>query len=720
MSLSLLRPILRPFSSGELSPSLYSRTDITKYLSGLRRCRNFIVHPHGGVSNRPGTKFVAQTKYTDKASRIVRFVFNTEQAYTFEVGHHYIRFYTNQLPIEANVPDAWDNTFAYSINDYVTYGGSTYRAILDGTGNQPDSSPTYWDAQSIYEIYTPYTEDDISKLRFESSADVVYITSPDFQTRTLSRFGNADWRLELYTVDDGPFMPENITSTTLTASAVSGTATLTASSAIFNSEQVGGLFKLRHYIEGQTISQAFTGTAQSSGIKCFTTWRVISHGTWTGKFRVEKSTDGGSTWTILRTFSSTDDFNANTSGTEDIENNPDPFLVRINFYAYTSGTANIDLTTDAFYQEGIARITTFNSSTSVVATILTEIGKTTATDSWAEGSWSDYRGWPAVCRFIQDRLDFAGTYSEPMTNWMTVTGNYVSMKRHSPLLDTDGISVPLPTRQLNAINGLVALRKLVVFTSASEWTVGPVSGSGLTPTGTEQLPQGYRGSYGIEPAIVGNEVMFVQANSKVIRNLQYQLASDSFTGSDLNILARHLFSKYNIIEMAYQQDPDSIVWCLRDDGVLLGMTYMAEQEVVAWTRHDTGGFEGNPQGYIESICTIPGEGFDELWMIVRRGNYRFVERMSQRIVSSSCASGEVHQRVEDSYFVDCGVTFGLNPIRITGISNDDPVVVTAPDHGLSDGDLIKIMNVVGMTELNGNTYIVGDSTTNTFTLNEGG
>jgi len=710
--------IIPSFASGELAPSLYSRTDISKYATGLRRCRNFIPKPTGGVQNRPGTKYVAQAKYADKKCRVIRYVYNSEQAYIFEFGDHYIRFYLDQEPLDANVPDPWNSSTAYAVDDYCTYSSATYYCIQDNTNKQPNTETNYWTAQTVLELYSPYGEEDLAQLRFESSADVIYITHPDYQQRTLTRYDTATWELSTYQSDDGPFMPDNITDIELTASAVTGSMTLSSSEPYFDVLHIGSLFKLKHYIEGQTATSRFTGTGQGTGIKCYTTWRVISHGTWTGKFRVEKSTDGGSTWTTLRSFTSADDQNINTYGTEDIETNTEPFLVRVNMYAYTSGKCNVDLTTDAFYQNGICRVTAFASSTSVTALVLSDIGLTDATVEWAEGSWSDYRGWPTIARFFQDRLCFSGTYSEPMTTWMTQTGNYISFLRHSVLLDTDGITANIPSRQINAINGLVSLRKLIAFTTASEWTIGPVSSSALTPTTTEQLVQGYRGSYGTEPVVVGNECIYAQSNGKVIRNIGYQLGVDAFIGSDLNILARHLFSNYNIIDMAYQQDPDSIVWCLRDDGVLLGMTYVPEQEVIAWFWMDTGSVSGNPQGHIESIATIPGDGFDELWMVVRRGDYRFIERMSQRIVFSECTSGLREQRIENSFFVDCGVTFGETPIRITEIQLSDPILITAPLHGLSNGATVKLANIGedDASTLNGTSWTIANVATNTFEL----
>lgn len=801
------------FAGGEVAPSLYGRTDISRYQISLRRCRNFICHPQGGVSNRAGTYLAAETKDSTKASRIMKFIFNDEQAYAIEVGDQYMRFFTDQEQVLAGDFTSWNAATAYVVGETVfeqsvagdpsiiqssgssagfigtdpmgvtanvaqtftlyttttinaasvyflsrvgaptgdityriettsgavptgtladanatgtvtvvdnadnvvtftpfnlaagtyalvltcsvqaasnqfvaarsptdTYSGGRfcykigdglwvtlsssdlrfeittptpsvtgigyYRCIIANTGQKPSISPTYWGEQLVYEIATPYPEASLDKIKFESSADVIYITHPDFQTRTLSRYGNADWRLELYESENGPFMPMNLDeSISMNVAAVTGATTLTAAAAYFDPAQVGALFKLRHYVAGQAVSVSFGSATTSAGIKCFTTWRIITHGTWTGTLKIEKSDDGGTTWTTLRTYTSVNDVNINTYGTEDIETYIEPFLIRLNMSDYTSGTCNADLTSDPFYQDGIVECTTYNSSITMNVAVLQDVASVATTLEWSEGSWSDYRGWPQVARFIQDRLAFASTYSEPMTTWMTEIGNYTSFLRHSTLIDSDGISVNLPARQLNAINGLVALRKLIALTSSSEWTIGPVSGAAFTPTTLEQLVQGYRGSSGIEPELIGNECIFCQSNSKVIRNLSYQFSADAFVGSDLNVLARHLFEGHNIIEMAYQQDPDSVLWCLRDDGILLGLTYMAEQEVIAWHWHDT-------DGLVESICCIPADGYDELWLIVNRDNGRYVEYMAPRMYS---VAGVVD--IAEQNFMDSSIKF---------------------------------------------------------------
>lgn len=587
------------FSAGEVSPEIIARVDIAKRYSAVKKLRNFYSSPQGGIKNRPGTRFVAETKDSTKHALVQEFIFNEEQSYVMEYGHEYVRFYTNgaQLEIDDSDVAAWVSGGPYDEGDYVTYNNTIYYALADNTSTLvPSVNTTYWVGQSIYERPTPYTSSatysqaDIFQLRFESSGDIIWITHPDYQPRTLTRYAATDWRLETYEPEDGPFMPENIDeSISLSVSAVTGSnVTLTAAASLFDSLHVGALWLLRHYIEGQKVTANFSSATTSGSIKCFTTWRVISHGTWTGTFAIEKSSDAGVTWTKLRTFSSVNDFNANTSGTEDIETNTEPFLIRLNMTNYTSGTANIDLTTDPFYQEGIVKILTYNNAASVQAQVLQEVGSTATTISWNEGSWSNYRGWPRVARFYKDRLCFAGTTTEPMTVWMTQTSDYYSFKRHTPLLDTDGITVNVPSRQVNIINGLLAMQRLIIFTSASEWSIGPGNTGVLTPTSIDTRNEGYIGSNGINPVVVGDEAIYMQSNGKIVRNLSYNLGKDSFSGNYMSVLADHLFRKWTIRDVCFQKDPDSLLWFLRSDGKLLSCSYLSEQEVVAFASHDTG------------------------------------------------------------------------------------------------------------------------------------
>jgi len=703
--------VLKPsFSGGEFAPSLWARVDLQRYASGCMTLRNFIVHPHGGASNRAGLAYIAKPKHADKKCRGVGFEFSTEQVYSIEFGEYYCRFYMNDANGKAGqivAPTstaAWITATVYYIGDFVKVSDVIYRSKTNHTSNgsthnTPPTNTTDWEVSSIYEIVTPYKEADLNSLKFTQSADVLYITHNDYYPKTLTRYSHISWRLEDYPFEDGPFMKENgVAATTIDPSAVTGNITLASSAAVFNALHVGALFKLTHYIAGQAYNGAFTGTADGTALKCGGTWRLITHGTWTGKIKIEKSRDGGSTWIIIREFSSVNDNNINTYGTEDED---EPFLVRVCCHAFTSGTINADLTTDAFEQSGVIRITGVTNSTAAAATVVKTLGADTATADWSEGAWSDYRGYPATATFYQDRLDFAATKYQPQDTWSTKTGNYVNFGRSNPLVDSDGISISLPSRKVNAIRHLIPLSKILAFTSSSEWSIGPGSNSAFTPTTAAQQFQGSRGCSEVTPLIIGNRVVFIQPKGSIVRDLAYTFASDSFEGDPLSLLSNHLFENHQVIDMAYQAEPDSIVWCVRDDGKLLSMTYMREQEVIAWAWHDT-------DGIFESVWTIPGETYDEVWFVIKRGTERYIERMVQRMVST---------KPKDQFFVDCGISYD-SPKTITGITKAAQAVVTATSHGFSDGDLVDIEDVLGMTEVNDIRFKVSDKTTHTFKLKD--
>lgn len=624
-----LHSIKPSFAGGELAPSMYGRIDLAKYATGARTLKNMIVHPHGGVSNTPGTHYVSTGKTAGLFIRLHDFQFSSTQTYVIEFGNLYIRFYTRQ----GQITETGDPLTSEAGAHFITEGGE----LLDIEDNTP------------YEIVSPYATANLAGLSFTQSNDVLFIFHPDFQTRQLNRLADNSWTVTLYDFQFGPFQTTNTTATTITASALTGSVTLTASAATFLATNVGGLYRLEHDVAEQSVATTFSSVSNGTSISCGGTWRIISHGTWTGTFKVQKSTDGGSTWTTLRTFTSVNDFNVDTFGSEDMSDNASPFLVRAICSAYSSGGIETSLTTDPYIARGVAKVTAFTDTTHVTATVTRNFGATTATTFWAEGSWSDRRGWPAVGEFAQDRLCTGNTYTQPQTTWMTQTSNYYDYSVNSPVVDSDSISINLPTRQLNGINGFVSLTALIALTSSSEWAIGTPD-SVLSPTTVTQKPNGYTGSNGLKPVIIKNRAIFVQAMGAFLQDMGFDLYSNSFTGADLSILANHLFTGYTITDMAYQQYPDSLVWCVRSDGALLSMTYLREQEVLAWTHHDLGGI-------VESICVIPYNGYNQLWLSVNRGGTRFVEYLDHRLSSTA---------PEDQFFVFSGLIYSGDPTSVVG------------------------------------------------------
>ena len=423
----------------------------------------------------------------------------------------------------------------------------------------------------------------------------------------------------------------------------------------------------------------------SNAIQCGSDWSIITNGTWTGKIRVEISTDGGNNWTLVRTLSSgSTNSNYDTAG----ETGVSQCLIRVSAdptVAFT-GTAVIDLTSNTFDWKGVVKVTAFTNSLQVTATVQalsnsnnTGLANTSSTYQWSEGAWSTYRGFPAANAFFQDRLCWAATETDPQSVWCSQTSFYTEFGISSPLLDSDSISIVLPSRTVNIVKNLIGVGpSLIALTSDAEFSISPGSSGVFTPTSLNVSGQGSRGSDGVTPAIIGIELILMQQMGTVARNMIYQLAVNGFDSTNISILSQHLFTGYSISELAYQQEPDSLVWAVRSDGKLLSMTYLREQEVIAWTWHDS-------IGTFESICTIPYAAlkFNEPWVVYNLNNTRYICRMLPRDMGTD---------PEDQFFVDCGLSYsGAAATIITGLSHLNGLAVSV----LADGNVIPDMTVAG-------------------------
>lgn len=248
MGVRLLQPTM---TAGEVSPSLYGRVDIARYGAGLRRCRNFIVRPYGGVENRTGLRFVADCVGA-LDHRVVPFVYSTEIAYVLVLGDRFIRFSSGGAEVAPSAT-AYGAATTYALDQYVTSGGITYRSLqAANTGNTPATSPTWWVADTGLQITTPWTAAQIRAVRYTQSADVLYFTHPDLPPRELRRLTANSFELRLYENKEGPFLDlNNDESLVVSASGQQGTVTLTASAALFTANAVGSLF----YLETKDLGQ---------------------------------------------------------------------------------------------------------------------------------------------------------------------------------------------------------------------------------------------------------------------------------------------------------------------------------------------------------------------------------------------------------------------------------------------------------------------------------
>lgn len=311
--------------------------------------------------------------------------------------------------------------------------------------------------------------------------------------------------------------------------------------------------------------------------------------------------------------------------------------------------------------------------------------------------FSTENNYPSCITFFEDRMLFAASNNNQGTIWGSETGKYTKFIIGTK--DADAFEYTIPTK--NRIRWLVAKNDILIGTNADEWLLSG-QGQPLTPTNVFLKRQTIYGSANIEATAVNETVFYIQKGKKRVREFVFS-DSDTNISPDLTILAEHI-TESGIVCTALQQNPGTVYWCVREDGVLIGLTYERLYQVSGWHRHVT-------DGVIESIAVISKEDEDELWISVKReiaGNTkRYIEYFKPRALSDQT----------DYFFVDSGITFdGGDPVAITGATVANPVVITAPGHGFANDQLVKIVNVEGMAELNTKIYMVKNKTTDTFEL----
>lgn len=481
--------------------------------------------------------------------------------------------------------------------------------------------------------------------------------------------------------------------TTVKASDVYGDITLTASDDIFAKSDEGGLFSLTHFLETDYKKGTPSSTGGNLQVSVLPKSNVYveSFGFWDGNFSLEKYDPVSLQWVNVRTQSG--NRSQNYSLTE--ENTSESIAsYRVTSTEFNTGVWSGENEKQRGYitiqsiggdYTGHVLITEYVSPTVVKGTVKKQLASTDETRDFAFAAWNGEKGYPSATGFYEDRLVFAGSKGFPQTFWTSKTGDYYNFGTSIPSADDDGITATLNGGQMNGIKAIIAFGEMLLLTAGGEFKV---SGGGKAITGSNVLsqPQEYRGVSDVNPVTIGSRIIYVQHQGNIIRDLAYSYDVDKYTGDDLNLLASHLFEGHKIISMTYQQIPNSIVWCVRDDGLLLGLTYIKEQDIYAWHQHTTAG------GKFVSVCNIGGSTEDKLYAVIERGGQYYVEIMESRDKSTN---------VEDQFFVDSGITYEGEPTdEISGLEHLEGYTVAI----LADGNVLPQQTVENGKVLLGNKY----------------
>jgi len=555
----------RSFTGGEVSPAIGSRADIAKYQYGLSLCKNFFVRAQGGVYNRPGFRFIGGASDDASTIRLIPFQFNTDQTYILVFENLKIR-------------------------------------ICRSTGFLLDNT------SQILEITTPYTSDELFRIGFTQTEDVMTLVHPSHAPMNLSRLADDDWRLETQDFTSG------ITPPVLNANSTTGDIA------------GGGDFDKRYQYVVTAVSLDGEESVQSNEQATFTNSLSQTYGirlSWSG-------------------------------------------VASVDYYRVYKDPSE---STGIYGWIGDSESTVFNDFN--IAPI------TSDTPPRARNPFDSSDNYPgAVTHFAQRRI-YARTNSERQTFFATQTGQLNSLRESIPARATDAVTFRVFSNEANEIRYIVEAGSLIILTSGAEFVVSEGENGLFTPDTVSVRRQSNNGTAWVTPVVVNDTILYVQEKASRIRDLNYDFGSDRFRGNDLSIFAEHLFEDRLIVDMAYTDEPYSILWCVMDDGSLMGLTYLREQEVIAWHQHET-------DGKFESVASISEDNENILYAVVKRTidgvEKRYVERMESRLDSVA----------NDVFYVDSGLKYDGVPVTtVSGLDHLEGQSVVA----VADGNVVKNLTV---------------------------
>lgn len=281
---------------------------------------------------------------------------------------------------------------------------------------------------------------------------------------------------------------------------------------------------------------------------------------------------------------------------------------------------------------------------------------------------------PAVVTVHDQRLMFGGPNANPNTFYGSVTGAYENFNQSRPLKDDDSVEFVIASGKISQIKWMVPFDDLLIGTAGAEYRAKGDGDGAITPVSINVKSQSFWGSGGLRPLVVGNSVIHTQRQNSLVRDLFYSLEKQGYAGNDLSVLASHLFDGYQIVSWAYQQTPDSVVWAVRDDGVLIGMTYMKEHEIWGWHQHTM------TDGLFESVAVIGGDDADRVYVTVNDSGTRRIARLAEK--------WKITDDLEDAWFVDLGLKYDSTATTsVSGLSHLEGETVAVLADGIPVEDL---------------------------------
>jgi hypothetical protein len=590
----------------------------------------------------------------------------------------------------------------------------------------------------IYTLPSPYAIADLPYLKFDQSADVMTLVHTSYPPYDLKRYTGNSWTLTKQSFTS-PIQPPatvtcwaNVTTVGVTQYEYNVTAIDTAT----QQESVASAAANATTVNIATTTGSLT--IQWSPVVGASSYRVYKAPSAVGSSGVPGGIQFG--------------FMASTTGLSAVDSNIVPdFTATSPTHQNPFATSSINYITVTNGGSGYSQATTtatVSSSTGAGAILQVIVGVTGATSGPAAGSptatgsvqsimvvnggegymptdtvvIADSGGgtlatatmtvnpatgtWPGVVGYFQQRRVYAATVNEPNTYWMSKPGAFTNFDRSFPTVGSDAIKGTPWSKQINGVSWLVPMPGgLVVLAGLGAWQVsGGANGAAITPASQTAQPQAYNGvSQTVSPIVINYDIIYLQQKGYQVLDLSYNFFTNIYTGVDITILSNHLFQT-PIREWCWAQSPHKIIWAVKTDGSLLSLTYLKEQEVQGWARHDT-------NGLFKSVATVSEGLNDGVYFVVQRfvrGQWMYyIERMNDRNWES----------IDDAFAVDAGLTNVINrpsAVLTASASSGTAVIFTASAAAFTAANVGDVIRMGGgmftITAFNSATQVTASTT----------
>ncbi len=577
---------------------------------------------------------------------------------------HALRLTVGRGPVEIKIgsTQGGQEYFGYSL------GTGTHSLSFTPTGNfwiRVRSRESYTvllddinvESSGNVEIGTDRDADDLDKLRYDQSGDIIFIACADKPQTKVERRSTRSWSWVIYEADQGPFLIQNLGTTTLIPDALYGDVTLTASASLFESTHVGSLFSITSNIqnvsaENIAAENTFTDPILVTGITNSRIFTIEVSGRSDSTVTLQRSISEPGTWSDVTTYN-----NGVTTYDDDLDNQTVYYRIGVKTGDYGTDTADVSLLIESGSITGVCRITAVASGTSASAVVLQNFGSSTeASPNWSEGQWSEEQGYPTAVAFHEGRLWWIG---KDKLNGSVSDSFY----NYDP--DYEGDAAPINrsigSGPVDNINWLSSGKTLLIGCDGSVKSVRssnldePLTS--LNMTIKDIVTQGVASV----PAIkIDKQVVFVQASGVRVYDIGFDTVTYDYGNIDLTAIVPEV-GEPSITKMVVQRQPDTRVHCIRSDGTVALLIYDKVEDVKCWVLVKTPG----ASGLVEDVLVLPGTTEDEVYYLVNRTVDGNTKRFWEKWTHESENKGSAITKLADSHIIYSGVSTAT----ITGLDH---------------------------------------------------